>query len=141
MTKYETFKTAYMSCALWAETEDARDSAWNKDNFSERTKALVDRDCGLFWLECEERIEAEPEKAGHDFWLTRNGHGAGFWDGDWPVHGESLTAAAKRFGEVGIYLGDDGVLWMTEEMGANPKFDPTLLERWTTVKDVQDGGE
>ena len=23
------------------------------------------------------------ERIGHDFWLTRNGHGAGFWDGDW----------------------------------------------------------
>jgi|TARA_R110000744_G_scaffold366338_1_gene475354 hypothetical protein len=25
----------------------------------------------------------ECERIGHDFWLTRNGHGAGFWDGDW----------------------------------------------------------
>lgn len=26
---------------------------------------------------------SECERIGHDFWLTRNGHGAGFWDGDW----------------------------------------------------------
>ena len=26
---------------------------------------------------------AECERIGHDFWLTRNGHGAGFWDGGW----------------------------------------------------------
>jgi hypothetical protein len=49
------------------------------------------------------------ERAGHDFWLTRNGHGAGFWDGDWPEDvGERLTAASKTFGECFLYVGDDG---------------------------------
>ena len=38
--------------------------------------------------------------AGHDFWLTRNGHGAGFWDGDYPESEETiLTDAARTFGE------------------------------------------
>ena len=41
------------------------------------------------------------ELAGHDFWLTRNGHGAGFWDGDWQEPAAAaLTAAAHAFGEV-----------------------------------------
>jgi hypothetical protein len=39
--------------------------------------------------------------AGHDFQLTRNGHGAGFWDGDWE-HGDALTAIAKTFGTVSV---------------------------------------
>ena len=34
----------------------------------------------------------ELARAGTDFWLTRNGHGAGFWDGDWDYSG--LTANA-----------------------------------------------
>jgi hypothetical protein len=47
--------------------------------------------------------------AGHDFWLTRAGHGAGFWDGDWDKGvGEILTRASKSFGEVDLYVGDDG---------------------------------
>ena len=42
-------------------------------------------------------------------WLTRNGHGAGFWDGDWPEPVASrLTKSAKRFGSFDLYVGDDG---------------------------------
>jgi|11BtaG_2_1085332.scaffolds.fasta_scaffold00312_30 hypothetical protein len=42
------------------------------------------------------------EQAGHDFWLTRNGHGAGFWDKP-EVYGETyaekFTKIAESFGE------------------------------------------
>ena len=49
------------------------------------------------------------ERAAHDFWLTRNGHGAGFWDGDWPEPmSDRLDEAAKAFGEFDLYMGDDG---------------------------------
>lgn len=49
-----------------------------------------------------------PEHVGHDFWLTRNRHGAGFWDGDLPdALGKRLTDAAHAYGECGLYLGDD----------------------------------
>jgi hypothetical protein len=36
--------------------------------------------------------------AGHDFWLTRNRHGAGFWDGHWRDSAE-LTQIAHSYGE------------------------------------------
>ncbi len=37
--------------------------------------------------------------AGHDFWLTRSGHGAGFWDrGLTGGLGERLTEASKAYG-------------------------------------------
>jgi hypothetical protein len=36
--------------------------------------------------------------AGHDFWLTRNGHGAGFWDRDLGEIGERLTKASEAYG-------------------------------------------
>ena len=29
--------------------------------------------------------DADDGQIGHDFFLTRNGHGAGFWDGAWDV--------------------------------------------------------
>ena len=49
------------------------------------------------------------ERAGHDFWLTRNHHGAGFWDGDWPEDvDEKLTEASHSWGEMDLYVGDDG---------------------------------
>lgn len=41
--------------------------------------------------------------AGHDFWLTRNRHGAGFWDrGMDAALGAKLTEAAQDAGEVDI---------------------------------------
>ena len=50
---------------------------------------------------------------GHDLLLTRNHHGAGFWDGDWPKGvGKRLTDAADRLGEVYPYVGDDGLIYI-----------------------------
>jgi len=54
------------------------------------------------------------EMAGHDFWLTRNLHGAGFWDGDWPEVGDKLTAISEQFGELWAYLGDDGLIYLSK---------------------------
>ncbi len=48
---------------------------------------------------------------GHDFWLTRNGHGAGFWDGDY-INGDALTILAKKFKPVDMYVGDDGKVYI-----------------------------
>lgn len=42
------------------------------------------------------------DQAGHDFWLTRNGHGTGFWDRT-EVYGhysERFTKVSENFGEV-----------------------------------------
>ena len=40
--------------------------------------------------------------------LTRNGHGAGFWDRGLGALGERLTRAAKSHGSVDLYVNDDG---------------------------------
>ena len=63
------------------------------------------KDCDIFQLKAGELLEDWPlDQAGHDFWLTRNGHGAGFWDGDWKDSaGASLTEIAKSFGECNLY--------------------------------------
>lgn len=53
------------------------------------------------------------EQAGHDFWLTRNGHGAGFWDRGLGDIGEMLSAAAKSFGSADLYVGDDGKVYQS----------------------------
>lgn len=44
----------------------------------------------------------EDEQLGHDFCLTRNGHGAGFWDRGWGHLGEYLSDVARTYG--GHYL-------------------------------------
>ena len=50
---------------------------------------------------------------GHDFALTRNGHGVGFWDreseGLPKFLGDALTRVChKKFNECNLYIGDDG---------------------------------
>lgn len=50
-----------------------------------------------------------PEQAGHDFQLSRNGHGAGFFDRG-GKHDDALQDAAKTFGTFGLMVagyGDD----------------------------------
>ena len=50
----------------------------------------------------------------HDLWLTRNDHGAGFWDRNDDVYPEPirdlLTDLARRAGERSLYIGDDGLV-------------------------------
>jgi hypothetical protein len=44
------------------------------------------------------------EQAGHDLYLTRNGHGSGFWDrGEHPAFA-ALTKAAKAIGEQELWF-------------------------------------
>ena len=51
------------------------------------------------------------DHAGQDFWLTRNGHGAGFWDQGLGELGDRLSAAAKVYRGVDLYPGDDGLIY------------------------------
>lgn len=85
------------------------------------TLARIIADCEAFiasptyqaLIQSDEDIgEAEAQQAGSDFWYTRNGHGCGFWDGGWPEpYATELTNAAKSFGEISPYLGDDGKVY------------------------------
>lgn len=49
---------------------------------------------------------------GVDFWLTSQGHGAGFWDRGLGALGEELTRIAEHCGSVDTYEGDDGLLYL-----------------------------
>lgn len=40
------------------------------------------------------------EQAGHDFWLTRCGHGSGFWNRGLGKQGDQLTELCKEFNNV-----------------------------------------
>lgn len=53
----------------------------------------------------------DPGRAGHDFWLTRNHHGAGFWDRGLGERGWLLTKRAQTFGEANLTVGDDGLVY------------------------------
>lgn len=51
-----------------------------------------------------DRFGADWDQHGHDFALTRNGHGAGFWDRGYGLHGRKLTELARPFGSEEVTL-------------------------------------
>lgn len=113
----DEFLRAYIECALWSSTDDEGeplDGIYSVDDIAPETLASMREDCVDFLASNLEDIGiGDWAQAGHDFWLTRNGHGAGFWDGDWPAEaGRRLTEASHPYGEVNLYVGDDGLIYI-----------------------------
>lgn len=131
----DQFLRAYMVAALWSshgpEQDDAHASAYaceylderfDVEDIAESARDQMEADCADF-IEANradleaycERMHGEDytgsERAGHDFWLTRNGHGAGFWDRGLGDLGDRLSKAAKVYGSVDLYPGDDGKVY------------------------------
>ena len=57
------------------------------------------------------RYSYDETRAGHDYWYTRNGHGAGYWDRGLGDIGDTLSRLASAWHEVDVYRGDDGLLY------------------------------
>lgn len=115
--KLDEFTQAYVECALWSSTDDdgePLDGLYTIDDVHADTLASMAADCRQFQADHYDDIASDLPHAGHDFWLTRNGHGAGFWDGDWPeAIGRKLTNASHVWGSVDLYIGDDGYIYGT----------------------------
>lgn len=101
----------YLETARWAEKGDERDE-WDNLEWSREATDQAERDVRSFLDKCGALIDGEDiTQVAHDFWLTRNRHGEGFWDGDYPEHGDRLTELAHSFGELAVYVGDDNLLY------------------------------
>jgi hypothetical protein len=118
-----------LSALLWSETDDDGNSLDRGDyEASQELRDKVTKD----WEDFREQAEAlgfdaeehligplHPDSEGsawnaaaYDFILTRNRHGCGFWDGDWEESmGAKLTDLCRKFGELSILVGDDGLLY------------------------------
>lgn len=117
---------SYIGTALWSSTlEDGSpmDGDYSETDLAPETLAKMKDDLDKFFIAIEildpPRGNDLPEFLGipdtqfaHDFWLTRNHHGAGFWDGDYPEpYGKWLTRIAQSFRECELYIGDDGKIY------------------------------
>ena len=117
----DAFFSAYLECALWSSTDESTeaggeplDANYNPEDIPAPCRERLRAECVDFLAAHHETLEAgewTPEQAGHDFWLTRNGHGAGFWDRGKGQIGQQLTDACKAYGTVDLYVGDDGQVW------------------------------
>jgi hypothetical protein len=102
----------YLICALWT-------NEFDNDNVHDLPKETWDAaaaDCFKFvrrYWNLIQKSGVDAEHTGHDFWLTRNGHGTGFWDRDEldDKLGRLLTEASEEFGETWIFKGDDGRIY------------------------------
>jgi hypothetical protein len=126
----DAFLRAYIVCALWSTTgpEEEPHACENLDDLFS-AEDIAPECLESMRAECDDFIAANAqdlrayceqmrseqwggeERAGHDFWLTRNGHGAGFWDRGLGALGDRLADAARVYGGVDLYPGDDGKIY------------------------------
>lgn len=123
----DDFTRAFVEALLFSESDESGDAfseTYEPTDLSPATLARICTDCYRFqstyrhlWKDLPPRSDptAAPDTvAGHHFALSRNGHGAGFWDSP-EYYGEPaaelLTEAAKAQGELSLYVGDDGSIY------------------------------
>lgn len=125
---FQSFFDAYVETALWSTTDESRDDGgdplddnYDASDIDAETLGKMKNDCRSFMQEQATLLQfiKSDEQAGHDFWLSRNGHGAGFFDlepkdmidgapDDLP---DGLQKAAKQWGEFYLHVGDDGKIY------------------------------
>lgn len=110
--------SSYWACALWSSTDhggDGLDLNYDIAAIDNDNRLAVEREVRVFVFEHSDDFRAWDDSAqfGHDLWLTRNGHGAAFWDRERGDLGERLSKAAKDAGTQDLYVGDDGKLYVT----------------------------
>ena len=114
------FVQAYLVCALWASMDGDKplDENYGLEDFATETTEKMESEALKFFNENIGLINQTPDgygydSAGHDLWLTRVGHGAGFWDGDAGQAGDKLTELADVLGSQDLYVGDDGKIYVS----------------------------
>ena len=115
---FDTFFNQFLVTALWSSNDDAGqplDNRFTPSDFTPRALEILRAHALSFWSRMYYYIEHETTNrtagdAGHDFWLTSQGHGSGFWDGDWPVYGDMLTDLSKCYPTIDITITEDNRL-------------------------------
>jgi hypothetical protein len=106
----------YMVAALWTSTDDndcCLDARFGTEDIHPDSVRAMGEDVQQFVLHYAPLLTQsglDDAQIGYDLWLTRNGHGAGFWDRgiEPPELGERLSDGCRDLGERYLYVGDDG---------------------------------
>lgn len=120
--KLDSFTRSYVETALWLVSGpdgEPTDDEYTVEDIDDATMTEMVQDCQGFANGLSQGLydmittqDDGWERAGHDFFLTRNRHGAGFWDGDWPADaGRKLTQAAHTYGTFQLVVGEDGKVY------------------------------
>ena len=101
----DNFVSAYVECLIWTSTNEHGEPIPSDTTISDAKSVEISAECEAFFTDNAEILltvepwASNPGQAGHDFCLTRNGHGAGFWDRGAGEPGEKLSSAAHVWGE------------------------------------------
>ena len=116
----DKFTRAYIAAALWSTNDGSTplggeplDQNHDAADIAPGTMKLMERDCEAFqeYNKAYLAKAGDAEQNGHDFWLTRNGHGAGFWDRGYGKEvSDALCLQCKQYGEFDLEVGDDGLI-------------------------------
>ena len=106
MHDLKTMQLAYLTALYWTETGDDGQPPDNA-KITPLCNAKALNDCANFYQAITQNVQdfipvLDWSQVGHDFWLTRNGHGTGFWDRPevyGPTGSKWLTAMAQACGE------------------------------------------
>jgi len=134
MTFVNPTAKALLHTLLWSSTDEfgkPLDDDFSPEDFSDEDvqklygefqnfvsiveKSITDKigcswDCIDDFYDLQQPAENQTE---HDYILTRNGHGCGFYDGDWAREVAFILAeTAQSQGEVLPYVGDDGKVYI-----------------------------
>jgi hypothetical protein len=111
---------SYIETALWSSNDTYNGQDVSLDNcefaLSDNAANKMNEDITKFFelISENEELDSHDEvlngNVAHDFWLTRNRHGAGFWDGDYLETGDTLTQLACSFGECNLYISDNNTI-------------------------------
>ncbi len=102
---------SYLEAALWTEEDEIGHASVN--DVSNESRAKANQDVINFMQQAGPLLDGiEPEQVGHDLWLTRNGHGAGFWDRGLGEVGDQLSEIARAMGSKHAYRGDDNLIYI-----------------------------
>jgi hypothetical protein len=100
---------AYLGCALWS---DGSFDDKSISDIGESSKATALADITKFVEMAGDLLDGLiSEEVGHDFWLTRNHHGSGFWDRYDGELGKKLTEIAHTFKELNLWKSECDVIY------------------------------
>jgi hypothetical protein len=115
MPIWPKFVDAYLEAAIWSSDDQSGeplDKRFDIDDFAQEAVNKAVRDCNEFIEKNKVILEkhGNPAHHGYNFWMSRNGHGVGFFDRGYGDDGDLLQEAAEEYGEEQIIVGGDGKL-------------------------------
>jgi hypothetical protein len=128
-TEFDEFTQQYIRTALWSSSDgdDYRSLGAGEhnstkqncrfmtvDDISDETLSQMVVDCAKFQTKNANDLaqNGDASLGGHRFWLSRNGHGVQFADDGWDEDtADRLDTSARMYGEMCLYVGDDGKIY------------------------------